>query len=69
MNYEQDEIMNLKFPSMQAEEIQTTKLQRASGPNSISPSRSMDSKKMDYHRRSVRSYLQDGQTGLFRTLE
>ena len=44
INHEQDEIMNLKFPSIQAEETQTTKLHRASGPNSISPSPSMDSK-------------------------
>ena len=45
IHHEQDEIMHLKFPSIQVEEIQTTQLYKVSGPSSISSSPSMDSKK------------------------
>jgi len=53
--------MNLRFLSIEAEEIQTAKLHRASGPNSIFPSPSMDSKK-DGLSPAVRPVLPSGRT-------
>jgi len=71
INHERDEIMNLKFLSIQAEEIQTAKRHRALPAPMPTPTplvRPWTRKKTDYHRRSVRSNLQDGRTGRFRTL-
>jgi len=74
INYERDEIINLKFLKIQQKDLNRkipqgpTGPRRASGPDSISHSRPWTQKKTDYNRRSFRSYLQDGWTGRFGTL-
>ena len=67
--------MNLKFLSIQAEEIQTAKLNKALRgpvrlpvPTPFHLARPWTRKKTDYHRQSVFSYLQDRRTGRFGTL-
>jgi len=75
INHERDEIMNLKFLSTRAEEIQTAKRHRALAgqvrrpvPTPSPLVRPWTRKKTDHHRRLVLSYLQDGRTGWFGTL-